>query len=344
MKVASFVLVSALSSLAVVGCSGSGSGDSGEPSQQPSAPVAVDPTPALRVGNATTVGGSGRIAMALNGSGEGVSLKGGQISVETRSAGGEWKAAKSAKLEDVSPLVDLVFVSDNSGSQQGFLEAQVDALASTAGLVQSIDPANRLGLVRVSTGASSLLELSSDPAAFDAAVDRLFVANGQTALFDGVRLASEVLSGEGDGAEAPSRSSCFPGAFKVIVAFTDGRENNSSAQLSAVDDDGVNTSLEDLLELQAGADGRRPIVFTVGVGNEIAADELNLIADANGGFFLPIATWDKLVDGLQVVVDFVSKFRPLCVEPEGPCDEARVKTKLPDGRVVERVTPVSKGD
>jgi Mg-chelatase subunit ChlD len=341
MKIASRVLASALSAIALGGCA------SGVPLPER---ASGEEGPTLHVSSAVApAAGAGRLALtaavrsAAHGGAlerDGVPLPELPHRVSTRLAGGEWREAKAVGDEGASPPIDLVFVSDNSGSQEGFLDEQVEALAKTAALVRGIDPANRIGLVRVSTGAKALAPLGPDAAAFERALDGLFVANGQTAFFDGVRLASEVLRDEG-GAAPAAGSSCFPGAQKVIVAFTDGRENNSSAQLSAVDDDGVDTTLDDLRDLTAAADGRRPLVFTVGVGDKIAADDLRVIARSNGGFYLPIEGWDRLVDGLQAVVDFVASFRPICVEPAGPCDEARVTTTLPDGAVLERVTKVA---
>src|SRR5690606_14123779 len=111
---------------------------------------------------------------------------------------------------------------------------------------------DRIGLVRVSTEARVLQSLTGDREDIQEAVDSLFVTNGWTALWDGFRMANNELH-EGQLLELEDGSSCFSGAYAVIVAMTDGMENNSAGQKNTkYPSDGIDTYFEDLLDLRAG--------------------------------------------------------------------------------------------
>ncbi len=142
-------------------------------------------------------------------------------------------------------------------------------------------PPDAAALVRVSTEASVLQELTSTGSELDAAVESLFVANGWTALWDGIRLGAETLE-DAFAEDAPGGGNAFP----VVVAFTDGRDNNSAdEQDTSYAGDGIDTSLEDLFELEAG--GLRVPVYPIGTG-DADEEELSELAEATGGAYFDL--------------------------------------------------------
>jgi hypothetical protein len=247
-----------------------------------------------------------------------------QVYVDTRAPGGEWEEVSSATVDFNSPpMLDVVIVADNSGSQiEEALEVQEAIEHFTHVLTSRVHP-DRVGLVRVSTESSLWQAPTQYEDEMYEVIDDLFVANGWTALYDGIRLANEVLFEAATGPvsefdpENPAfagLSQCYSGRLPAIVAFTNGRENNSSDEHDTVyEGDGIDTTLDMLLEMDVG--GLPTVVHTVGVGPNIDQDELTIIADANDGKYKKIQNFGALVGALHGAAAQLKALVPICFEP-----------------------------
>lgn len=218
----------------------------------------------------------------------------------------------------------LAIAVDNSGSEAGFLaplragvDAAIDAIAAVGG---------EASLVRVSTTAQVLAPLTSDAATLRAAADRMFVANGWTALYDGVRLANETLGGRVVPAAAADRfpdvaAFCAAGRKHAIAVFTDGRDNNSADEHAADYDtdaypgDGIDTSLEDLYNLRVGS--VTTPVYAIGLGDEVDGDALAALALGTGGRYLPIDDAGDLAAVFPMIADYAGATHQVCAELPG---------------------------
>lgn len=245
-----------------------------------------------------------------------------QAAVETRAGNGAWKTATDVTLEDAPPLIDLMIVADNSASAEGTLPAVQEAVRHLSHVLLARAQDDRVGLVRVSTVASLVQAPSTDAGDLDAAADDLFITNGWTALWDGVRLANDTL--EATRVSAGGGAVCFAGAAPSILLFTDGRENNSADQQdSRYEGDGVDTTLDDLLALSAG--GVATAIYTVGIGDEVDADALATLAAATGGQHRTLGNHQGLVGALHAAAAELDQLVPLCFTPAA-CgdDQARI--------------------
>jgi hypothetical protein len=250
-----------------------------------------------------------------------------RVIVETRSGGGTWEPAPDVTVEwGVPPPLDVSIVADNSGSEQGHLAIEQTSIMAFADRVYKDAASNRVGLVRVSTGANIYEPLTTDGASFDTAVDTLFIHDGWTALWKGARLANDVLAG------APPRvpTSCFPGAYRSVVLFTDGQDNNSSAQKSTYDDDGINTTFQDVLTLHVGP--MPTAIYTIGVGNQVDETQLQTLATSTGGQYAKIADWSKLEDAMLGAAAQLEGLFPVCFVPTCGAVDARITVvRISDG-------------
>jgi Ca-activated chloride channel family protein len=156
---------------------------------------------------------------------------------------------------------NVYLVVDTSGSMRGEKLAQTQA-ALHAFLDQIRGEQERVGLIGFSTGVDTLVgmdELGSNRALLTATVDQLY-AEGDTALLDGVYVASRHLRQLGDSER-----------INAIVVMTDGRENNSS------------TSIRELA-WELAQDSPVPIVvFCIAYGQDADIDTLQKIAEPSGG-------------------------------------------------------------
>jgi len=192
--------------------------------------------------------------------------------------------------------VDIALVADNSGSETGFLKDVQSALHRFLSL---LDPAlDGASLVRVSTRSLVRVPLTQDLGAVGTGVDALFVANGFTALYDGVRLGNESLALGPSAADARRD--------RAVVAFTDGKENSSADENpTTVVGDGVDTTLDDLGRLEVA--GVRTPVYTVAIG-EADPDELEAMAARSGGRAYTAATPAALAEIYATIADSVGTY------------------------------------
>ncbi|TXD37300.1 VWA domain-containing protein [Lujinxingia vulgaris] len=210
---------------------------------------------------------------------------------------------------------DVVLVVDNSGSQESVLQRTEESARSFA--AQVLAAGGRVGIVRVSTHSRVLTELTDDQAIIDAAIDQLFVENGWTSLYDGIRMGNEVL-GRALGtaaAEAHEDLDDFCQARRpfAVVAFTDGRDNNSSdEELATPESDGIDTTLNELFDLNI--DGIRTPVYTVGLGLEPDHEKLTQLAQATGGTHLESFGEGALNISLGAIAEYPYATHRVCAQ------------------------------
>jgi Mg-chelatase subunit ChlD len=236
--------------------------------------------------------------------------------VEASTNGGPWVALPNVEANFQGPhRLDVIVVADNSGSEAGMLDTMREAMTDFAHLTLTRAAPDRMGLVRVSTEAQVYQDLTEDSDVFAGTLDRLFVTNGWTALWDGVRQANEVLAAS----ELPLESAgnvngfCADRTHRAIVAFTDGRENNSADEHETIyAGDGIDTTFEDLLKLQV--DGIKTPVHWVEVGDQADSDALEVMADATGARHVAVEKMGQLHGALTSTAARLTSEVPICFE------------------------------
>ena len=255
------------------------------------------------------------------------------VTVDVRRPDGDWQPLASGDLH-VSCTGpghgDVAVVMDNSGSELGHLDLLKQGARAIADGV--LPQGGRASLVRASTQSEVLQPLTDDAAAVDTAIDELFITNGWTALWDGVRMGNETLGAAAAPAGGFSDLADFCDASRKlgIVVFTDGQDNNSSGENmdteSELIDDGLNTTLQDVLSLQV--QGVSTPIYTVGLGDEVDAAALQAISEASGGGFLPIEYAEQVPDAFGLIADYFDAGHQVCARlPEQECGlwEVRVR-------------------
>ncbi|RME22446.1 MAG: VWA domain-containing protein [Deltaproteobacteria bacterium] len=188
---------------------------------------------------------------------------------------------------------------------------------------------DRVGLVRVSTQSEIVLPLTDDPDAWSAAVDGLTIANGWTALWDGVRLGNEVLEAGATAAAGTGLEVCLSQARRSVVVFTDGQENNSADEhATSYPGDGIDTTLDDLEQLHVL--GIPTPVWTVGIGDGVDEDALAELAARTGGAYTAIDGYAELASTLTATAEGLSDEIPVCFEAAS-CDHTEGLVLVVDG-------------
>lgn len=244
-----------------------------------------------------------------------------EVVVEVAGADGHFAslpAGASTVVCDEGRTGDLAVVVDNSGSEDGFLPWLQEGAGNMVDGV--LAHGGRSSLVRVSTDAELREEMTSDAAVLRDAVDALHVANGWTALYDGIRLGNETI-----GAAAGARpewtdleSFCAADRTLGVVAFTDGQDNNSAGEHDAVVDndrypgDGIDTRFDDLLDLRV--DGISTPVYTIGLGRGVLESELQDLATRSGGRYLSVDDEADLPGVFDIIGDYFDASRNVCAE------------------------------
>ncbi|MCA9581103.1 MAG: VWA domain-containing protein [Myxococcales bacterium] len=226
-------------------------------------------------------------------------------------ATGEWEEVK-VRFSGKTKRLHTVIVADNSGSQDGNLELVQSA--STAFANGFLEKENKMGLVRVSTESRILSELSDDRQDVDDAINAMFVSNGWTALYDGIRMANEVLERGASTVDIKNKNwGCVDRPLGAIVVFTDGRDNNSAdMQMTKYEGDGVDTRLGDLMSLSVL--GVRTPVYAVGVGRGVDEVSLSKLAKSTGGFYSPVDNYKELLGALENEANTLTGASPFCFE------------------------------
>ncbi len=235
---------------------------------------------------------------------------------------------------------DLALVFDNSGSESGFL-----GWLRAAGRRMSdeiIRRGGRVSVTRVSTNAEVVQPLTATSSQVHDALDGMFISNGWTSLWDGIRLGNETLGGET--AASDSRPAiedfCFAQRPLGVVTFTDGVDNNSADEKASVYDDGrypgdsIDTTLDDLSDLRIG-DATTP-VYAVGLGRAVDHEGLSQLAIHTGARYRPIDTQEQIPEVFSVLQRYFDATHEVCVElPDLECGELIVNVDWswtpPDG-------------
>lgn len=228
---------------------------------------------------------------------------------------------------------DFALVVDNSGSEEGFLQALRQAATL---IINRILPAGgRASLVRVSTNADVVTPLTDERSELEAGLHELHVSNGWTALYDGIRMGNETLGGASIGwydVERYDDASAFCSASHKlgIIAITDGRENNSSHQRhwsQRYPGDGLDTTLEDLFDLKV--DGITTPIYTVGLGDDADHEALTELALHTGGRHKRIDHRRDIASTFEVIADYAQAEHQLCAEfPVDTCGPLHVRVSF----------------
>lgn len=239
-------------------------------------------------------------------------------------------AQKDIVVQCASGAADVAIVVDNSGSEADHLPELQAAVKTLVGSVTAAG--GRASLVRVSTNNEVMVPLTSEREVLDSAVDELYVANGWTALWDGIRVGNETLGGE-LAVPAPAtdvRTFCSSSRKVAIVAFTDGNDNNSADEASYDHEkypgDGVATTAADLANLSVGRVATP--IHTIGLGGDIDDGALTSIAAANGGAYHHAADVEQIADAFDDIAGSFGASHQVCADlPWSVCGEVDVETR-----------------
>ncbi len=235
------------------------------------------------------------------------------VTVATRlDADGAWHEAVVTSTGGEDRL-EVALVADNSGSEEGYLDPMQAGVDAFGEAVLGRGLGDRVGLVRVTTQSEVVLPLTDDLDTWSAAVDGLFIGNGWTALWDGVRLGNEVLDAGATATAGAGLEVCLSQARRSVVVFTDGQENNSADEhATSYPGDGIDTTLADLESLQVL--GVPTPVFPIGIGNGVDEDALSELADTTGGTYAAIDGYADLAATLTATAEDLGDEIPVCFE------------------------------
>lgn len=235
--------------------------------------------------------------------------------------------------DDNTPF-NVGIVVDNSGSQSEALEeikrgAQLlaDDVIAAGGMVS---------LTRVSTQASSLVGLTQDPKVYADALAKTNVNRGWTALYDGIRLASEGLGAQVVQESEQGAVTCRRGRRSAIAVFTDGADNNSADEKHDKDSDGINTSIEDLIDTEHL--GSKVPVYTIGMGDKVNGEILNRLAKATGGMFLSIQDHHVVGQAFERISDSLQESVEVCADLPTSCGPLGVRVTYTYKKGQETIT------
>ena len=221
---------------------------------------------------------------------------------------------------------------DLSGSEKGFLGL---IKKSVRALVHNILAGKGMAsIVRVSTHAYVVVPVTASLRKLDDAISGLFLHNGWTALYDGIRIANETLQEAAKKLQQNSPKNlhefCTQGKKWGIVVYTDGRDNNSAEQhpckTCKTPPDKVNTTIEDLKDLQVN--GVHTPIYVVGVGKNIDVDALSKLASISGGRFYNISDYRELFTKMSQIGKYFTATHQVCIKiPSPPCVKTYFKIR-----------------
>ena len=224
---------------------------------------------------------------------------------------------------------DFALVIDNSGSEEVWIEELKTASRSI--LDRLIPLGGRASVVRVSTDASVLAEVTWQRDVLHEALDQMYVNAGWTALYDGVRMGNETLEradpSAGFDSYPDAETFCDASRKLGIIAVTDGHENNSSHQQLKSEEypgDGIDTDLADLYSLSVG--GVTTPIYTIGLGDNVEHDELSDLAMTTGGRHMAIEQADDVNNAFDLIADYAEFRHQFCTTlPEDICGTVHVR-------------------
>ena len=184
----------------------------------------------------------------------------------------------------VAPVA-LALVLDTSGSMAG--KPFSDAKAAMNSLAQSLGPTDQAAIITFNTSVSIPQQLTANKAALASAIDRA-VAGGDTAIFDALNAATDVIAG------VPSTSR------RAIVLLTDGIDNSSRTPLAAA---------------TAKVTALGAPVYVIGLGTDLDRPVLQAIADGSKGGTAYVAPTSAQLAGIyaglseQLATEYVVSYR-----------------------------------
>lgn len=272
-------------------------------------------------GGHTTDGTTTVFATLRDGDGVVIPAAHAELEVETAAPGRAWEPASGVTIGSGGSPVDAVLAVDNSGSVDWSTVALRAPVGRFAHALVDAHPSSRAGLVRISTEAELLQAPTADPAEIDAALDGMFVTNGWTALWDGIRVANEALAMT---SASVAGKACGAAAFPAVIAVVDGVDNNSADEHASerYAGDGVDTDLSALLSLRAG--DTYTTVHVVEMGDPAQDTPLRRLAAATGGAHLSATDADTLDDALTEVAALLDARSAVCFTP-ARCDDTRAR-------------------
>lgn len=235
--------------------------------------------------------------------------------------------------DDDTPF-NLGIVVDNSGSQLEALEAIKKGAHRLAQDV--ISAGGEVSLTRVSTQASSLVGLSDDADVFADALSKTHVNRGWTALYDGIRMASEGLGARAVEESVKGSKTCRRSRRTAIAVFTDGADNNSADEKNDKNSDGINTSIDDLIDTEHL--GSKVPVYTIGMGDKVNVEVLNKLAKETGGMFLSIDDHHVVGQAFQRISDALQESVEVCADLPTNCGPLGVRVTYTYKKGQETVT------
>lgn len=260
----------------------------------------------------------------------------GELKVEVAySISGETGPFTAVEEEEVSircgleTAGDFALVVDNSGSEEGFL---AELKHSARDVIHRLLPlGGRASLVRVSTEASVISEVTADRSDLEHGLNGMRVSNGWTALYDGIRMGNETLGRAAMAAHtnvfSERNAFCATSQKLGIVAITDGGENNSAGQRLADDSypgDGVHTTLDDLKQLRVA--GVTTPIYTIGLGDDVDHTGLEALALHTGGRHMRIDTKTDIAEAFGVIADYAEGHHQVCATlPDDVCGVVHVR-------------------
>lgn len=243
------------------------------------------------------------------------------ISASQSGSQGPWMRIDSANIvaQCASGAADVAIVVDNSGSEQ----RKIDELKTgSKQLFESVLAAGgRASLVRVSTQSEVLQPLTDSPALLTAAADKLHVSNGWTALWDGIRMGNETLGGDVESAPisvGDVHHFCTASRKLAVVAFTDGRDNNSADEHAATYDrikypgDGIATSVTDLAKMRV--DHISTPIYTVGIGRDVDESSLIALSAASGGRYRRLEDLSQVTEAFGDISNYFGSTHQVCAD------------------------------
>ena len=174
---------------------------------------------------------------------------------------------------------------DTSGSMAG--KPFSDAKAAMNSLAQSLGPTDQAAIITFNTSVSIPQQLTANKAALASAIDRA-VAGGDTAIFDALNAATDVIAG------VPSTSR------RAIVLLTDGIDNSSRTPLAAA---------------TAKVTALGAPVYVIGLGTDLDRPVLQAIADGSKGGTAYVAPTSAQLAGIyaglseQLATEYVVSYR-----------------------------------
>ena len=166
---------------------------------------------------------------------------------------------------------NLAIVVDRSGSMTG--EKIMRAKESVQRFLSLMEPGDRAGLITFSDSVEQVVPLTDDMARLRRSADTI-KADGHTALFDAIASGVELVQ------DIPGR--------RAVIVLTDGIANRGALDM--------NQSI-------AAAVREDVSVYVIGLGKDVRASRLELIAEETGGFYF----FTPSADGLSEIYETISK-------------------------------------